>query len=278
MKIKIKTKELLAPSNFNAKKTATSHKPLARYNEEQLGNTTKEIGKDIAKLQRLLWENQDTAIKEKKRSLLVVLQGMDTSGKDGTTRGVFRYSSPIGLRLESFKAPTKLELAHDFLWRIHQVTPRTGELVIFNRSHYEDILVPGVNQWISKTVLDERLEHINAFEKLLSDNGTTIVKCMLHIGKDEQRARLQARIDRPEKHWKFDPSDLEVRKQWDDYQSMYSYMVRKSSTKYAPWHIIPSDSKPQRNVLVANVVHDALKSLKLKQSPANPAFSSIVVE
>lgn len=276
--MKINSNALVAPKNFNASTTATAHKALSKFNEKELKNSCKDMGKDIADMQRLLWENQNTLIKGKKRSVLVVLQGMDTSGKDGTTRGVFRYASPIGIRLESFKAPTKLELAHDFLWRIHQVAPRTGELVIFNRSHYEDILVPGVNKWISKKTLDERLEHINAFEKLLSDNGTIIVKCMLHIGKDEQRARLQARIDRPEKHWKFDPNDLEVRKQWDDYQRMYSYMVKKSHTKHAPWYIIPSDNKPQRNVLVASVVRDVLKFFKLKQTPANPAFSSIVVE
>lgn len=274
----INPQHLIAPADFNASRHHTSSKSSISRDRGKLKKQTARLGKAIALQQRLLWENQGNMENGRPQSMLVVLQGMDTSGKDGTVRGVFRHTSLIGARLENFKAPTWRELAHDFLWRIHKVAPQTGELVVFNRSHYEDILVPGVNGWISKKVLRQRVRQINQFEQMLSDNGTRIVKCMLHISKAEQRKRLQARLDRPEKHWKFDPHDLDVRQQWDTCQQMYSYMVQHSNTDYAPWYVIPADSKPVRNLLVASVVLHALQSLDLKPPAANPDFAGMTVQ
>lgn len=269
--------ELTAPADFRADDAPTIHGEHSRHSDKQLKKQLAKLGRQIAVQQRLLWENRGNTAAGRPHSMLLVLQGMDTSGKDGTVRGVFRRTSLIGSRLESFCAPTWREQAHDFLWRIHRVTPQSGELVVFNRSHYEDILVPGVNQWIDSNVLAQRMEQINQFEKMLTDNGTRIVKCMLHISRDEQGRRLQARIDRPEKHWKFDPGDLDVRRQWDDYQQMYSHMIQHTSTAYAPWYIVPADSKPARNVMVASLVLHALLSLRLQPPPANPDFSGITV-
>ncbi len=158
---------------------------------------------------------------QRTRRVLLVLQGMDTSGKDGTVRDVFHDVDPLGLRIVPFKAPTSVESAHDFLWRVHAQAPAAGELTVFNRSHYEDVLVPAVLGQIDQDECERRYRHIRHFEALLADSGTVIVKCMLHISKDEQRTRLQARIDDPDKHWKFDLADLDARKRWDRYQQAY---------------------------------------------------------
>jgi PPK2 family polyphosphate:nucleotide phosphotransferase len=215
---------------------------------------------------------------QRKQRILLVLQGMDTSGKDGTVRGVFHDVDPLGLRIVPFKAPTATELAHDFLWRVHSQAPAAGELTVFNRSHYEDVLVPVVLGELKKDGREQRFRHIRDFEALLADCGTTIIKCMLHISKDEQRTRLQARIDDPTKHWKFDVSDLEARKQWDQYQAAYQDALAATSTPYAPWYIIPADSKTHRNVMVAELLLRTLESLKLEYPPAKESLKGVKVE
>jgi PPK2 family polyphosphate:nucleotide phosphotransferase len=215
---------------------------------------------------------------QRKQRVLLVLQGMDTSGKDGTVRGVFHDVDPLGLRIVPFKAPTATELAHDFLWRVHSQAPAAGELTVFNRSHYEDVLVPVVLGELKKDEREQRYRHIRDFEALLVDSGTTIIKCMLHISKDEQRARLQARIDDPTKHWKFDVSDLEARKQWDQYQAAYHDALAATSTPYAPWYIIPADSKTHRNVMVAELLLRTFETLKLEYPPAKESLKGVKVE
>ncbi|GAB3476545.1 PPK2 family polyphosphate kinase [Polaromonas eurypsychrophila] len=220
---------------------------------------------------------QDLFYADRRFKLLVVLQGTDTSGKDGTVRSVFSRTSPLGVHTLGWKAPSEDEKAHDYLWRIHKVMPGAGEAMIFNRSHYEDVLVPVVNQWITPEQTRQRYQHINDFERLLSDTGTVILKFMLHIGFEEQRGRLQERINDPTKHWKFSMGDLAVRKQWDDYQKAYEALLRATSTPYAPWTIVPANSKTHRNLMIATVVRDTLKKLKLRYPPSDPALQGLVI-
>ena len=210
--------------------------------------------------------------------VLLVLQGMDTSGKDGTIRGVFHEVDPLGLRTVPFRAPTPIEAAHDFLWRVHMQAPGAGELAIFNRSHYEDVLVPRVTGQIDKTECERRYRQIRDFESMLAENGTTIIKCWLHISKDEQRRRLQARIDDPTKHWKFDLSDLEARKHWDAYQAAYRDALAATSTELAPWYVIPADSKTHRNVMVAELLLRLMEGLKLEYPPAKAELKGVKIE
>ncbi len=210
--------------------------------------------------------------------LLLVLQGMDTSGKDGTVRGVFSRTSPLGVRTVGWKAPTDRERAHDYLWRIHQQVPGAGEIMVFNRSHYEDVLVPVVNRWITPEQTRQRYRHINEFERLLAETGTVVLKCMLHISRDEQRKRLQARIDNPAKHWKFSTGDVEVRRQWDDYQQAYEDLLNATNTPWAPWTVVPADSKTHRNLMVATLVRDCLKALPLRYPPEDPTLAGLRIE
>jgi PPK2 family polyphosphate:nucleotide phosphotransferase len=204
---------------------------------------------------------QDRLYAEGKRALLVVLQGTDTSGKDGTIRGVFNATGPLGVSVTAFGRPTDLELAHDYLWRVHLACPKRGTIGIFNRSHYEDVLVVKVRKLAPAEDVERRYEQINAFEKMLVENGTTILKFMLHISKKEQAERLQARLDDPEKNWKFNPGDLEDRKHWDDYQDAYESMLERCSTKWAPWHVIPADRKWVRNAVIARIVRATLAEM-----------------
>jgi PPK2 family polyphosphate:nucleotide phosphotransferase len=229
-------------------------------------------------LARELDELQDLFYADRRFRLLVVLQGTDTSGKDGTIRGVFGQMSALGVHAVGWKAPTSEEKAHDFLWRIHQKVPGDGEVVIFNRSHYEDVLVPVVNGWITPEQTRQRYDAINQFERMLVDSGTVLLKFMLHISKDEQRARLQERIDDPTKHWKFAAGDLEVRKQWETYQRAYADAIGATGTPWAPWTIVPSDSKTHRNLMIATVVKQALEDLKLRYPPGSPELAAIRVE
>ncbi|SAK41397.1 polyphosphate kinase [Caballeronia hypogeia] len=215
---------------------------------------------------------------QRRRRVLLVLQGMDTSGKDGTVRAVFHDVDPLGLRIVPFRAPSEREAAHDFLWRVHAQAPMAGEFAIFNRSHYEDVLVPRVLKSIDADECERRYRHIRNFESLLADSGTTIVKCFLHISKAEQRERLQARIDDPTKHWKFDVSDLDARKLWDDYQAAYADALGATSTEYAPWYIIPGDSKTHRNVMVAELLLRTLQNMKLEFPPAKESLKGVKVE
>jgi PPK2 family polyphosphate:nucleotide phosphotransferase len=208
---------------------------------------------------------QNRLYAEGKRSLLVVLQGIDCSGKDGTVRVVFNPSGPMGVSLTSFKAPSAEELSHDYLWRIHKACPPRGMIGIFNRSHYEDVLVVKVKGYASPDVIERRYDEINAFEKMLSDNGTRILKFMLHISKEEQAERLQERVDDPEKRWKFNPGDLDDRALWDNYMAAYEIAVQRCSTEHAPWHVIPSDRNWVRNGIIAKIVRETLEDM-------NPAF------
>ena len=232
----------------------------------------------LSEIGALLDQQQERLHAQQKRRVLLVLQGMDTSGKDGTIRAVFHEVDPLGLRIVPFKAPTPVELAHDFLWRVHSQAPAAGELTIFNRSHYEDLLVPTVLGTLDAEAFEARCCHIRQFEELLAYSGTTIVKCMLHISKDEQRTRLQARIDDPGKHWKFDVSDLEARKQWGKYQAAYADALAATSTEYAPWYVIPADSKTHRNVMVAELLLRTFETLKLDYPPPKESLKGVKVE
>lgn len=215
---------------------------------------------------------------DRRYKLLVVLQGMDTAGKDGTARGVFGEMSPLGVRTVSWKAPTDLEKSHDYLWRIHQQMPGAGEIVIFNRSQYEDVLVPVVNQWITPEQQRQRYAQINDFERMLAENGTVILKFMLHISKEEQRQRLQERLDDPAKHWKFDMGDIEVRKQWAAYQHAYAQLLPATHTPWAPWTIVPADSKTHRNLMIATITTAVMQNLKLQYPEGDPALTNFKVE
>ena len=212
---------------------------------------------------------------DKRFKLLVILQGTDTSGKDGTLRGVFGRMSALGVQTVGWKAPTEHEKAHDFLWRIHREVPGLGDVMIFNRSQYEDVLVPVVKGWLTPVQVAQRFAQINDFERMLTETGTVVLKFMLHISFDKQRERLQERIDDPDKHWKFDLNDLEARKQWAAYQAAYEALLNATSTPWAPWTVVPANSKTHRNLMIATLVRDALVALGLRYPPANPALDGI---
>ena len=215
---------------------------------------------------------------ENSRSILLVLQGMDTAGKDGTIRSVMRGMNPTSCQVVSFKKPSEEELDHDFLWRVHQRVPRRGNIGIFNRSHYEDVLIVRVHSLVPEARWKERYKLINHFEESLHETETTIVKCFLHISKDTQRERLQARIDDESKHWKFNMGDLEERKLWDDYQEAYEAALDKCNTKHSPWHIIPSDKKWCRNLVVSELLRDTLERLDPKYPEPEADYDGLVVE
>jgi PPK2 family polyphosphate:nucleotide phosphotransferase len=212
----------------------------------------------IDKLQDMLWA-------ERTRALLVVLQGIDTSGKDGSVRGVFGACGALGVCVTSFGRPSEEELSHDYLWRVHAAVPKHGMIGVFNRSHYEDVLVVKVRGLAPADVIAQRYEQINAFEKHLSENGVAILKFMLHISKHEQRQRLQERLDDPSKHWKFNPADLEDRALWAEYERAYEAMLSRTSTAHAPWRVVPADKKWRRNAIIAAIVRASLEEM-------NPAY------
>jgi PPK2 family polyphosphate:nucleotide phosphotransferase len=220
---------------------------------------------------------QDLLYADRRYKVLVVLQGTDTSGKDGTIRGVFGRTSALGVQTSAWKAPTEEERAHDFLWRLHRRTPGAGEIAIWNRSHYEDVLVPVVRGWIDAAETEKRFGHIRDFERLLADSGTVVLKFLLHISKDEQRERLQARLDEPDKTWKFNAGDLEDRRRWDDFQHAYGAAIAATGTPWAPWIVVPADSKTHRNLMVAMAVVQALESLKLRYPPPPPELAGLRV-
>ena len=230
-----------------------------------------DISEEINDLQNMLYASQEEGV-------LIVLQGMDTSGKDGTIRHVFKAVDPLGVRAVAFKAPTAQELAHDFLWRVHAQTPGKGEVVIFNRSHYEDVLVVPVHGWITPAECKRRYERINEFERLLSDNRTLVLKFFLYISKDEQKRRLQERIDEPDKRWKFRLDDLGERKLWKEYMKAYEDALEATSTDYASWYVIPSDSKTTRNLIISQILVEQLKALKLSYPKPKEKIEGIVVE
>ncbi len=194
----------------------------------------------------------------------MVLQGIDTAGKDGTLKSVFKYTSPLGVRVHPFGKPTETELAHDYLWRVHAVTPQLGHIGVFNRSHYEDVLVAKVRNLAPPQAIEQRYAQINQFEKHLHENGTRVLKLMLHVSKKEQGERLRERLEVPQKRWKFNPSDLEDRKLWDQYEAAYATMLERCSTTWAPWHIVPADSRSRRDAIAARLVRGALEDLNPK--------------
>jgi PPK2 family polyphosphate:nucleotide phosphotransferase len=204
---------------------------------------------------------QDRLYGEGRRALLVILQGTDTAGKDGTIRGVFNHTGPMGVFVTAFRRPSEEELAHDFLWRAHMACPRRGTIGIFNRSHYEDVLVGRVRKLAAADEIERRYAQINAFEQILVENGTTILKFMLHISKEEQAERLQARLEEDKSRWKFNPGDLDDRKLWDEFQKAYETMLERCSTPHAPWHVIPADRKWVRNAVIAGIVRATLEKM-----------------
>ncbi len=235
--------------------------------------------KDLAKdLNKRLEDLQELLYAEGKHKVLVVLQATDTGGKDGTIRHVFDGTNPQGVRVASFKKPTDEELAHDFLWRVHRQTPKAGQIMVFNRSHYEDVLVVRVHDIVPKKVWERRYDHINNFESLLVDEGTTIVKIYLHISKDEQKARLQSRLDEPHKNWKFDVGDLAEREHWDDYQAAFTAMLERTSTQDAPWHVIPANNKHYRNLVISQLLVETLEGLEMSYPEADKDLDKIKIK
>lgn len=232
--------------------------------------TEKEVGK-IAELQRVFYADARYA-------LLIVLQGRDASGKDGTIRKVFTAVNPQGCTVMSFKAPTEAEREHDYLWRIHMYIPPRRMIGIFNRSHYEDIIVPRVHELVPKRVISQRYDQINAFEKMLAQNDVVILKFLLHISREEQRERLQERIDDSQKNWKFQLGDLDDRSRWNTFTKAYHGVLANTSTKWAPWYIVPADDKRVRNYLISRTIASTLKSLKLRYPPANADIVGLEVE
>lgn len=205
---------------------------------------------------------QDALFACKTGSLLVILQGIDTSGKDGTAKEAFRFTSPLGIMVHAFGKPTEEELAHDYLWRLHKLTPRKGYITVFNRSQYEDVLVVKVRKLAPAKLIEQRYEQINQWEKMLVENGTRVLKIMLHISKEEQGKRLRERLEVPEKRWKFNPGDLEDRKLWDDYQAAYETILQRCSTAWAPWHVVPADSRSRRDAIAARLIRGELEAMK----------------
>jgi len=247
--------------------------------DSRLFDGEKEDGKRLAAdLTARLEALQELLYAEGRHKVLVVLQAMDTGGKDGVIRHVFDGVNPQGVKVASFKRPAPVELAHDYLWRVHARTPGNGEITIFNRSHYEDVLVVRVHGLVPEETWSRRYDHINSFERMLADEGTTILKFFLHISFEEQRERLQARLDDPAKHWKFSLGDLEERKRWDDYTAAYEEAITRTSTSWAPWYVVPANRKWYRNLVVATALVDTLEGLGMDYPPAADDLTGVVVE
>jgi PPK2 family polyphosphate:nucleotide phosphotransferase len=246
---KVKRKDYDPEDTSGVKDKATALEELARDRAE------------ICDLQERLYA-------ENKRALLVILQAMDTGGKDGTVKSVMSGINPTGVDIMSFKAPSEEERDHDFLWRVHHRMPRRGNIGIFNRSHYEDVLVARVHGFAPPKEIEKRYDLINRFEELLVDTGTTVLKFFLHISKDEQKRRLEDRLADKDKIWKFDVGDLREREKWDEYQQAYEIALTRCSTKYAPWYVVPADRKWYRNLVVARAIVGTLRKMNPKPAPA----------
>ncbi len=238
----------------------------------------KDDGKELlGQLNDRLETLQELLYAQGTHKVLVILQATDTGGKDGVIRHVFDGVNPQGVKVASFKKPTPDELAHDYLWRVHRHAPASGEMTIFNRSHYEDVLVVRVHGLVPESTWSRRYHHINEFERMLAEEGTTIRKFFLHISKDEQAERLQARLDNPQKQWKFSLGDLDERARWDDYTRAYQAMLSQTSTPWAPWYVVPSDRKWYRNLVVASVLVETLEALEMRYPPPEDDLSGVVV-
>ncbi|QQL45003.1 PPK2 family polyphosphate kinase [Sulfuriroseicoccus oceanibius] len=232
----------------------------------------------LDELRQSMQDHQHKFMAAASHKFLVIIQAMDTGGKDGTVRHVFAKIDPAGIRVVPFKKPSEEELAHDYLWRVHKEAPANGEMVVFNRSHYEDIVAVQVKNLAPERVWKKRYDHINNFEKMLADEGTKIVKIFLHISKDEQAERLRKRLENPEKRWKFNLDDLEDRQRWDEFQKAYEVLIEKTSTDHAPWHIIPADRKWYRNMVVSKLISDELEELEVELPKLSFDPSQIVIE
>lgn len=275
-------KRFRAPHDVRLTESAAGETPLRDEgkgkNKNKAGDVkereralTAELTAELSTFQEKLYANRD-------QKLLLVLQGMDTAGKDGTVSALFSQLNPMGLQATSFVAPTERERAHDFLWRVHPHVPGKGMIAIFNRSHYEDVLVPVVNGDLDGKARERRYANIRDFERLLHENGTTIVKLFLHISKDEQKKRLQARLDDPNKHWKFDPNDLTVRARWDDYQRAYKDAIAATDADHAPWYIVPADSKTHRNLITANILLETMQAMDLNWPAPKDDLANVTVD
>lgn len=243
-------------------------------NYKEKDEAKKDLEKNLARMDEL----QEVMYAEGKHALLLVLQGMDTGGKDGVIEHVMSSVNPQGVRVASFKTPTPEELSHDFLWRIHQHVPPRGYIGIFNRSHYEDVLIVRVHNLVPREVWQKRYDHINNFEKLLADSGVTILKFFLHISKKEQKERLEERRDDKTKQWKFNIGDLKERALWDDYMQAYEDAINNCNTPWAPWHIVPSNKKWYRNLVISECIVETLEGLHMKYPPPPEGIEKIVVE
>jgi len=232
---------------------------------------------EIARLQERMQSLQERLYAEGKQALLIVLQAMDAGGKDGTIKRVFEGINPQGVFVTNFKAPTPDELARDFLWRVHRAVPPKGYIGIFNRSHYEDVLIVRVNQLVPEAVWKGRYEHINAFERLLTDSGTRILKFFLHISKDEQKQRFLDRLNDPSKHWKFSTGDLPVRERWNDYMEAYEDAISRCNIPAAPWIIVPSNRKWYRNLVVVRAIVEALEDMNPQYPAPEPGLDRVVI-
>lgn len=239
------------------------------------GGDKKALRKQLAPLLKRLDALQRALYAESRQALLIVLQGRDTAGKDGTIRRVLGRLNPQGVRVSSFRAPSAEELAHDYLWRVHQAVPPRGMIGVFNRSHYEDVLVVRVHQLVPPAQWGERFDQINAFESMLSANGVRIVKFFLHISREEQLKRLRSRLDNPERNWKFNPGDLKERDRWDDYTVAYQDVLARCSTPVAPWFVVPADRKPVRDLLVARCLVRTLERMAPQYPAADPAVLAL---
>ncbi len=252
---------------------------LASYATAETGKfeNKKQGAKALKKLRKRLRRLQDRFYAWDKKALLVVLQGMDTAGKDGSIKHVMRGVNPQGVTVTSFKVPTAEELAHDFLWRIHKAVPSRRMIGIFNRSHYEDVLVVRVHNLVPPDVWSRRYDQINAFERHLTENGVVILKFFLHISKEEQARRLQARLDNPDKRWKFSKGDLRERALWEDYMAAYTDALQKCSTEYAPWYVVPSDVKWYRNYVIGKIITETLASLHPQYPEPEAGLDQVVI-
>ncbi|MCA9840145.1 MAG: polyphosphate kinase 2 family protein [Trueperaceae bacterium] len=273
--MKVKTKDYIVKPDSKVKLKRLNPNDTGKFPDSDEGKQRAYdlLDKQIARLASL----QNLLYADGSRALLVVLQALDAAGKDSTIRRVFSGINPQGVRVTSFKAPTPEELEHDFLWRIHRQVPRKGMIGVFNRSHYEDVLVVRVKNFVAKKVWSERYEQINEFEELLTKSGTKIVKFYLHIDKNEQKERFEERLNNPEKNWKFNPGDMEDRKLWSDYEDAFEDVFSKCSSKDAPWYIIPANKKWYRNVIIAQVLIETLESMKLEYPSISYDPSSVEI-
>lgn len=240
-------------------------------------NEKKSAKKALKDIQNKLKVLQNKLYAQSEHAVLIVLQAIDSGGKDSTIRHVFGPLNPQGVRVLSFKAPTSIELAHDYLWRIHKGIPPKGMIHVFNRSHYEDVLIVRVHQLVAKDEIERRYEQINNFEKHLSENGITIIKIFLHISRDEQKRRFQSRLDRSEKHWKFNKNDLKERARWDDYMQAFNIALNRCSTRHAPWYVIPANHKWSRDVFIGAILLKTLEGLNLQYPEAEKGLDTIVI-